>query len=226
MAATPRFCLLPLAQLSVNFRPAYPLNGYQKAIERVQRLWQRTGEAVKFSEYFFLTNKSGKSTSFGHLSQVMIEPLGTITPDTVEKLREVSPMLDRRAELRHHVARLEKLEDDIISALELPNITVPQLFMLIRVESRPILVLYDIANKRLISKRDDQILDFIHCKPDEPAALVDADLIERQAAACIKLWCKEKKVDPDEVEKICTLLIVEKGKAHLFDDKKTLTAAK
>lgn len=198
----------------------------QKAIERVQRLQQRTGEAVKFSEYFFLTDETGTSTSFGDLSQVMIEPLGTITPDTVEKLREVSPMLDRRAELRHHTARLAQLNDDIISALEMPNITVPQLFMLIRVENRPVLLLYDIANKRLIPKRDDQILDFIHCKPDEPAALVDADLIEQQAEACIKLWCKEKKIDQDEVERICTLIIIQKGEVTLFDNGQILNLEK
>lgn len=125
-------------------------------------------------------------------------------------------MLDRRAELRHHSARLEQLDDDIISALEIPNITVPQLFMLIRVENRPVLVLYDIENKRLIPNRDDQILDFIHCKPNESTALVDTDHIERQAEACIKLWCKEKKIEPDEVERICTMLIVQKGKATLF----------
>lgn len=185
----------------------------QKAIERVQRLQQRTGEAVKFSEYFFLTDESEASTAFGDLSHVMIEPLGTITPDTVEKLSEVSPMLDRRAELRHHTARLEQLEDEIISALEMPNITVPQLFMLIRVENHPFLVLYDITNKQLISKRDDQILDFIHCKPDEPTALVNPDIVEQHAAACIQVWCKEKRIKPDEVARICTMLIIPKGKA-------------
>lgn len=190
----------------------------QKTIERVQRLQQRTGEAVKFSEYFFLADENGKSTSFGDLSQVMIEPLGTITPDTVEKMHEVSPMLDRRAELRYHTARLGQLNDDIISALEMPDITAPQLFMLIRVENRPVLVLYDIETKRLIPKRDDQILDLIHCKPDDPTALVDADLIEQQAEACIRLWCKEKKIELDEVERICTMLLIQKGKGTLFNN--------
>lgn len=190
----------------------------QKTIGRVQRLQQRTGEAVKFSEYFFLTDESEITTSFGDLSQIMIEPLGTITPDSVEKMSKVSPMLDRRAELRHHTSRLEQLDDDIISALELPNITVPHLFMLIRVENRPILVLYDVQNKQLIRKRDDQILDFIHCKPDDPTALVDADFIEEQAEHCIKLWCKQKSdIDPEKVERICIMLIIPKGTANLFN---------
>ena len=205
-----------------TFMPEEDLNkqsaAVQKTIGRVERLQKRTGEAVKFSEYFFLTDESEISTSFGDLSQIMIEPLGTITPDSVEKMSQVSPMLDRRAELRHHTSRLEQLEDDLISALELSNITAPQLFMLIRLENRPILILYDVQNKQFIHRRDDQILDLIHCKPDDPTALVDADIIEQHAEDCIKLWCKERKdIDPEKVERVCTLLIIQKGTANLFN---------
>lgn len=185
------------------------------AVRRVHRLQQRTSEAVKFSEYFFLMDDN-KASSFGDLSQIVIEPLGPITPDTVESMREVSPMLDRRAELRFHPERLAKLGEDIISALGKPFLTVPHLYMLVRVDGRPILILYDVENRRLIPKQDNLILDFIHCSPDEPVALIKVEQIEQEAEACIRLWSKEKQVEPDDVERICTMLIVPKGKADLL----------
>lgn len=37
MAAMPRFCLLPLEHLSVNFSPVYPVNGYRNHIRNLRR---------------------------------------------------------------------------------------------------------------------------------------------------------------------------------------------
>ena len=63
------------------------------------------------------------------------------------------------------------------------------LYMLLRRESHVYLVLFDIQDQKLIEKREDAILELIHCTPNEPAAFVDPHEIERAAAVCVRRWC-------------------------------------
>ena len=203
-----------------TFAPEIQSEVMGQAIERVmnryQSLFEKAKEAVRFSEYFFLLQESGNYQFFGDLSKITIENLGPITTDNLEEEREVSPMLHRRIELRDYKDHVATLPEDLISALEKDGVTTSHLYMLVRVHGRPLLILYDIEAQRVFNKSDDYILDFIRCAPFEPPALIDSEKIEQYAAECITRWCAMKKLSPDDVERICTMLIVPKGKAGLL----------
>ncbi len=152
-----------------------------------------------------------KHETLSELSLVTIENLGELSLDNVEKVAEVSPILDRLTERREHIGRAETIPNDITSALERFGVSAPILYMLLRRESRVYLALFDIQEQRLLDKREDAILEMIHCTPNEPAAFVDPYEIELAAAACVNIWCSQNQFTIENVERIATLMLVPKN---------------
>lgn len=184
----------------------------QAVYKRTNTLYGRAKDATLFTELPLLTDESvGKHDTLSALSQVKIENLGELSPDNVERIAEVSPILDRLTERREHLDRVERIPDDITSALERFGISSPMLYMLIRHDKRVHLVLFDVSEQRLEDKREDAILDIIHCSPNEPVALIDPDEIEIAASACIDRWCADKQCEPETVKRIATMMIVPKN---------------
>lgn len=184
----------------------------QAVLKRTRTLYGRAKQATQFSELPLLSDKDEvKHETLAELSRVIIENLGELSPDNVEQVAEVSPILDRLTERREHLDRAESIPNDITSALERFGLSSPILFMLLRREGRVLLLLFDIEEKEFINKREDAILDMIHCKPTDPAAWVDPFEIEFAAETCVSMWSQQNKLDPESLERIATLMLVPKG---------------
>ena len=181
-------------------------------LKRTKTLYGRAKEATLFTELPLLTEQSvTKHETLSELSRVTIENLGELSPDNVEKVAEVSPILDRLTERREHLGRAVTIPNDITSALERFGVSAPILYMLLRRETGVYLILFDIQEQRLIEKREDAILEMIHCAPNEPAAFVDPFEIEIAAAACVNSWCSQNQFNIENVERIATLMLVPKN---------------
>lgn len=192
-------------------------------LKRTKVLYGRAKEATLFTELPLLSEQSvTKHETLSELSRVTIENLGELSPDNIEQVAEVSPILNRLTERREHLGRAELIPNDITSALERFGISTPILYMLIRRESRVFLILFDVQEQRLIEKREDAILEMIHCGPNEPAAFVDPHDIEVAAAACVSHWCGQNQFDIENIERIATLMLVPKNWQGLRKNIKTL----
>jgi superfamily II DNA or RNA helicase len=180
--------------------------------KRTKELYQRAKDATRFTELPLLTDKDSiEHETLAELSHVIMEDLGVLSPDNIEHVSHVSPMLHRLTERREHLQRADNIPDDVVSALETHRLNSPYLYMLLKYEARYHLVIYDIAKKLLVKMGEDEILDLIHCAPDTPTATVDLNEVEKHASKCVILWCSEKKIDPESVERICTLYILPKS---------------
>lgn len=181
-------------------------------LKRTKTLYGRAKDATLFSELPLLTEQSvTKHDTLSELSNVTIENLGELSPDNVEQVAQVSPILDRLTERREHLGRAERIPNDITSALERFGISSPMLYMLLRLDGRVYLVLFDVQEQRLLEKREDAILELIHCTPNEPAAFVDPHDIEKAAADCVSHWCGLNQFEMENVERIATLMLVPKN---------------
>lgn len=192
-------------------------------LKRTKMLYGRAKEATLFTELPLLSEQSvTKHETLSELSRVTIENLGELSPDNIEQVAEVSPILNRLTERREHLGRAELIPNDITSALERFGISTPILYMLLRRECRVFLILFDVQEQQLIEKREDAILEMIHCGPNEPAAFVDPHDIEIAAAACVSHWCGQNQFDIENVERIATLMLVPKNWQGLRKNIKTL----
>lgn len=195
-----------------TFAQATTSSAARAVLKRTKALYGRAKDATLFTELPLLTDQSvTKHETLSELSRVMIENLGELSPDNVEQVAQVSPILDRLTERREHLGRAELIPNDITSALERFGISSPMLYMLIRREHRVYLVLFDVQDQKLIEKREDAILEMIHCAPNEPAAFVDPYDIEEAAAACVRKWCNQNVYEVESIERIAALMLVPKN---------------
>ncbi len=138
---------------------------------------------------------------------VQIGKLDPLKLDEVQEVVSVSPIFRHTAQLEGQRERVKTLGDDLISALEYHG-EKPLVYVLLRVQGRYQWAIYDIKTKALWpSQTDLTLLDLIACKKGTPRAMIKVVEIERVAAKAISLWCKEYGVEPEEVERICTLYL-------------------
>lgn len=139
-----------------------------------------------------------------------IEPIGQLDPLALDKEQEivpVSPIFQHTAQLEGQRERVKTLRDDLISALDYKG-EKPLIYILMRVKGRYQWGIYDIITKALLSSQTDlTLLNLIACKAGTPRAMVGVAEIEREAAKALGIWCKDRAVEVDEVERICTLYL-------------------
>ena len=192
------------------------LNKQAKLVEsRLNKLTVRSRQAEKFSELPLLPESDSASfDSMSALSSIKIEYLGLAETDQIEEFSGVSPFLRHITTLQKHKTRAESLPDDISSAMVYPGDKL-LIFLLLKVYDRPETVLFDVRADRLVSKKEDELLNMISCKENTPLADVDPDYLEQLAQRARKYWVnKTYPTDDFEVSRICVLyLIPEKMKA-------------
>jgi hypothetical protein len=72
-------------------------------------------------------------------------------------------------------------------------------------------VLYDVQANRLIFKKEDEILNLIHCNKSTPVAEIDADRVEKLAQQAKRFWMNHRQIGQDtELSRICALYLVPK----------------
>ena len=180
---------------------------------RIDKLTGRSRHAEKFSELPLLPE--GESASFeslGALSSIKIEYLGLAEPGQIEEFSGVSPFLRHVAVLQENKAYAETLPDDISSAMVYSGDR-PLIFLLLDCQGQAEIVLYDVQDNRLISKKEDEMLNLINCKKDTPVAEIDADRLEKLAQRAKRFWMGHRQIEQDtEVSRICALYLVPKEK--------------
>lgn len=176
---------------------------------RLDKLTGRSRHAEKFSELPLLPEgESARFDSLGALSSIKIEYLGLAEPGQIEEFSGVSPFLRHVAVLQEHKSYAEALPNDISSAMTYPGNN-PLIFLLLDVQGETEIVLYDVQNNQLISKKEDELLNLIHCKKDTPVAEIDAGRLEMLAQRAKRFWMNQRQIGKDtEVSRICGLYLV------------------
>jgi hypothetical protein len=118
--------------------------------------------------------------------------------------------------LSEHMALLEqnrdeasKLDDDIASAMVCTDSSFENtlIVQLLKRFGTYYLAVYDIVNHQLVHLSDARILDLIKCDEDTPLALMSREKVEEYGNECLEAWCKYRSLDPDDVMRICTLIL-------------------
>lgn len=180
---------------------------------RLDKLTGRSRHAEKFSELPLLPDAEAVSfESLSALSSITIEYLGLAAPGQIEEFSGVSPFLRHVAVLQDNKAYAETLPDDISSAMVYSGDR-PLIFLLLDFQDQAEIVLFDVQDNRLVSKREDELLNLIHCEIDTPVAEVDADRLEKLAQRAKRFWMEHRQIEDDkEVSRICALYLVPKEK--------------
>ncbi|MCL4295573.1 MAG: DEAD/DEAH box helicase family protein [Anaerolineae bacterium] len=119
----------------------------------------------------------------------------------------VSPLFRHTAHLENYRPDINELADDLHSAMVYPGDT-PKVYTLLRYKGGYVWALYDLKRRTLLPPLTDlQLLNLIECQETTPLARIPAKWIERGGNACVKAWCKAREVNPDQVERICTLYL-------------------
>ena len=185
---------------------------------RIDKLTGRSRHAEKFSELPLLPE--GESASFeslGALSSIKIEYLGLAEPGQIEEFSGVSPFLRHVAVLQENKAYAETLPDDISSAMVYSG-DKPLIFLLLDVQGQKEIVLFDVQDNRLISKKEDELLNLIRCEKSTPVAEIDADRLEQWAQRAKRFWMAQRHIEQEtEVARICALYLVPKAKETGLD---------
>lgn len=119
----------------------------------------------------------------------------------------VSPIFRHTARLENYRNDVGNLHDDLQSAMVYDGDT-PQVYTLLRYKGEYDWALYDLKKRTLLPRPTDlQLLNLIECEKTTPLANIPAKWIERGGNHCVKAWCKSRKINPNRVERICTLYL-------------------
>ncbi len=98
------------------------------------------------------------------------------------------------------------MADDLISS-KLSSDKEPLLYMLLFHQNKYHSIFYNPNTNKLTEPEIVIVLNKIACEESTPTANVNYDKIEALSNICLELWCKENQVNPDDVERICSLYL-------------------
>lgn len=182
-----------------------------------EKLVKRHRASQKLLDLPVLTEESIENVDMQSIGQVI--DLGEIDYEILGNMEtNSSPIISKHmAVLEHNRAEAESIPDDIVSATNV-DIEHTHLFLLLQHNNTHHLVLYDIDTDAFLDWKQTQILDLISCTPIAPKALVERNIVENIAYDCLKKWSVRHKIDPDEIERICTLYIKPNATSDSFKD--------
>jgi hypothetical protein len=83
----------------------------------------------------------------------------------------------------------------------------PLVFVLLRHDGKPYLVLYDVHSQKIMPSTVDETLRLIQCDATEQKAIVTPQIVEREALEAVKMWCQENQLDPADCEHLCVIYL-------------------
>lgn len=196
------------------FVPNLPDNtpefGHFKTLEKHwHKLVSRHQASTQLLDLPVITTLASHDVNMLELGRII--ELGEIEYETLSETdMETSSILSRHmALLEHNRSKAQSIEDDITSALisHDTRLKFPRIFLLVQHGSRYHPIVMNISTGELLQLTDARMLDMIECEPDTNTALIDRDSIEYFADQCLQMWCETKNIDPDNVQRICTLYI-------------------
>jgi hypothetical protein len=180
---------------------------------RLRNLVGRSSQAEKFSELPLIPHgDTANFSTLSALSSIKIEYLGLADPGQIEEFSGVSPFLRHVTVLQENKQYADSIPDDISSAMIYAG-TNPLIFLLLDFQGQPEIVLFDVENNQLITKKEDEILKLIYCTRETPVAEIDVAKLERLAQRAKKYWMQQRSIQEEqEVSRICALYLVPEKK--------------
>lgn len=187
-----------------------PEFGHFKMLERHwQKLVSRHQASAQLLDLPVITTLTSHDVNMLELGRII--ELGEIEYETLSETDlETSTILSRHmALLEHNRSKAQSIEDDITSALisDDARLKFPRIFLLVYHGSRYHPIVMNVKSGELLQLTDARVLDLIECDPDTNTALINRDRIEHFADQCLQAWCEIKNLDPDTIQRVCTLYI-------------------
>jgi hypothetical protein len=200
-----------------------PQNKYSEQAAWLARRWENLADRHRQAQTLLdmptlTTQTEPEAVDMSALAGPAIEALGTLdlaALDTeldreVEEENEgipVSPIFRHLARLEGYREEVRHLPDDLSSAM-IYHGNQPLVYVLLRYKSKYEWGLYNLKQQKLLPKFTDlKLLDLIECEESTPTAIIDASLVDRAGNTCIQAWCEANNIAPEEVTRICTLLL-------------------
>ncbi len=208
-----RFWHLPRTVEIYTFVPTITNENIQSMINsdlvNIQKRWKnlmsRHQESKTLIELPVLTTEKTQEVNLPEMaSQVTIES-GEMDINALAEL-EISPHYQHTAKLQSHRDYAKALSDDLISC-KLYSGKQPLLFLLLFQNKQYYGIFYDPTTQKLTQPDTTRILDTISCNEETPIAHINYDEIENLSDVCLRLWCEQNKILPDDVERICSLYL-------------------
>jgi len=216
-----RFWHLPRTIEVYTFVPTSQENIVKLELADVNTRWRnlmkRHNESSKMVEMPVLTNKSLENIILSELSSQVTVESGMMDIDNLASV-DISDYYQHTSNLQFNRDYADTLPDDLISA-RLYDQDYPSLYLLLCCNNEYYPVMYDVNQKKIIEPEIVELLSIIACPQNTPIAIVDFDMVEKVSNQCLKQWCHYKNLDPEDVERICTLYLEPKVKQ---DNLKTL----
>lgn len=183
-----------------------PLNSRLKTVmKRWQTLIERHDQSRKLIDLPVLTTGKTVLVDLPDLASQVTITEGELNLDHLANL-EISSYFKHTAKLQEHRVYAKQIPDDIISAKTYVEAD-PLIYVLLKYKDKYHTVTYDPRTKKSSEPDEIKILNLIECTEDTPTAIVDYDEIEQLAHSCIEAWCNQKKVDSQELVRVCVLYL-------------------
>jgi superfamily II DNA or RNA helicase len=183
----------------------------QKELESIHRRWiqlmNRHTESTKLMDLPVLTSNPTEDISMAELASEVRIKSTYLKSQEFESMAasDISPYYQHTAKLQLHRDYAESIPSDIISAKTYSE-QKPSIFVLIHYNNRYHGLLYRESDK--VQEPDPvKLLDKISCEESTPLAAISPDVIEEWSDACVKAWCEEKGIPPEEVIRECALYL-------------------
>lgn len=138
-------------------------------------------------------------------SRVTIES-GHLSLDALLGDKDISPYFQHTSLLQAHRDYASDIRDDIVSAMHYGGAQ-PRIYVLLKHGDTYAWPVYEPATGHLISPSPIQLLNLIAATNETPTAFVTPEQVEEASDACIRTWCRQNGVAPDEVERACALYL-------------------
>lgn len=119
---------------------------------------------------------------------------------------EISPYFQHTSILQAHREEALQIPSDITSSKLYPG-TSPCVYVLLKHGEKYVWQVYQPATGTLQCPSPADLLHLIAADETTPTALVDPDVVETEADACIHAWCAQSGVPAHDVERVCTLYL-------------------
>ncbi|KAB2893820.1 MAG: hypothetical protein F9K28_07675 [Bacteroidetes bacterium] len=193
-------------QLSADIPDTFEFTGLEK---HWQKLVMRHQTSSQILDLPVITTEHERTIDMYQLGTVI--EMGEIVYERLSDTEiETSSIISKHmSRLEHNRAEAEMISDDIVSAMENPNLRVKvvYIYVLLKHSGRYFTVVYNTHTDSLVNLSEMSLLDMIECHPETPALLIRRDEIDQLGNRCLELWCLKKAVNPEEVVRVCTLYL-------------------
>lgn len=173
--------------------------------KRWDKLMQRHEESRKLTDLPVLTSDDNQLINMPDFASDTKVKKGILTLENADD-KEVSRYYQHTRKLHFHRAHAERLESDLVSALNYSGESI-LIYILLKHKDDYKILLYDRQKEYLRSPSPEHLLNLIECTPESEVALVEANIVEEVADVAIRKWCQQNQINEEDVSRECTLYL-------------------